>query len=396
MDDKITALIVTADESKADAVAAAFAELDGYEVRVEAAGFGDCIGTLRQSGADVAVVFLDEQPGSGVVILEEIKKTRETIFAFAVSNERSADVIVKAIRAGADELLSDMPTAEELLKAVVKVAERRKTSGGDQAIESRTVVLYAPHGGAGTTTLSVNLAVAIKRLTGSRVVLVDLDLQSAETPVFLNFAPAYTIVDVCQGIDGLDASFLKGSLHSHDSGIDILAPPTNIEDSEMVRPADVSRVLEMLATTHEYVICDTGSYLNEVCLAAIDAADSCYLLTDNLVPSVRATQRTLDALTRLNVDSTLFQLVLNRPAAKSEITAKDMGQALKAEIVATLPFDDNTAVTSTNQGVPLRDVNPKSPLVQAIDGIARKECGVEEESGKSRRLLGRFFSEARQ
>jgi DNA-binding NarL/FixJ family response regulator len=85
---------------------------------IETAKFADCVAKLKQSAADVAVVFLDEQPGAGCVILEEIKKTQDSIFAFAVSSERSAEIIVKAIRAGADELISSIPTEEELLKAL--------------------------------------------------------------------------------------------------------------------------------------------------------------------------------------------------------------------------------------------------------------------------------------
>ena len=115
MNEKITALVVTHDESKMSALREVFGSLPGFEVNVESAKFAECISKLKQSPADVAVVFLEEQPGSGCVILEDIKKIRENIFAFAISSERSAEVIVKAIRAGADELLSSLPNEEELL-----------------------------------------------------------------------------------------------------------------------------------------------------------------------------------------------------------------------------------------------------------------------------------------
>jgi len=133
------------------------------------------------------VVFLDEQPGAGCVISRRSKRTQESIFAFAVSSERSAEIIVKAIRAGADELLSAMPTSEELLKALVKVIEKRRTSLDQQKKSNRIITFYSPHGGVGVTTTAINFALELKRLTRDEVVLVDLDFQRGESPVFLNF-----------------------------------------------------------------------------------------------------------------------------------------------------------------------------------------------------------------
>ena len=82
MNEKITALVVTLDEAKTEEIRSVFASLPGFDVKIESAKFADCVAKLRQSAADVSVVFLDEQPGAGCVILEEIKKTQESICAF--------------------------------------------------------------------------------------------------------------------------------------------------------------------------------------------------------------------------------------------------------------------------------------------------------------------------
>lgn len=395
MNERITALVVTLDEEKTEGIRSVCSSLAGFDVKIESAKFADCVAKLKQSAADVAIVFLDEQPGAGCVILEEIKKTHESVFSFAISSERSAEIIVKAIRAGADELLSAMPTGEELLKAFVKVIERRKSQLDEQKKANRIVTFHSPHGGVGVTTAAMNFALELKRVTRDEVVLVDLDLQRGETPVFLNFQPAYNILDVCEGIAGLDPVLLKGSLHSHPSGLQVLAPPANVEDCEAIHPDHVEKILNLLREMYRWVVVDTGSYLNEVTLVSIERANRVYLLSDNMVPTVRACQRVLDTLVRLGIDTEAFQAVVSKPFARSEITAKDIAEALKCDVVASIPYDDSTAVAAANQGLPLREVNARSTVVEAIEELAKKEAGIEESARSSRGLFGRLFSEAR-
>ena len=395
MEEKITALVVTLDDENVEILRTEFANLAGFDVHVEQATFDTCAARAREVAADVAVIFLDEQRGNGCQILEQLKIAREHIFTFAVSGERSAEVIVKAIRAGADELLSTLPNSEELLKAVVRIIDRRKREerGGD--VPSKVITVHSPHGGVGVTTLAVNLAVGIRKASNQEVVLVDLDLQYGETPVFLDFKPLYTILDVCQGLSNLDHSFMKGALHQHKSGIHVLAPPFNLEDSEAVTASAFEQILDTLRSMFSYVIIDTSAHLSETTLVAIEQADSVYMMTDNMVSSVRAVQRTLDTLSRLGIETGGYQYILNKPVSRSEIKIKDVAEALKCEVAHSLPIDDATTVAAANQGVPLHKVNARSPLVDAIAAIAKNEVGTGVTQQQSKGLFGRLFSEQR-
>jgi pilus assembly protein CpaE len=390
VNEKITALVVTLDDQKTEALRSAFGGLAGFDVKVEAAKFNDCVQRVRQLAADVAIIFLEEQPGSGCVILEEMKKTRENVFAFAVSSERSAEIIVKAIRAGADELISQTPTQEELLKALVKIVERRRAAGGGGGT-GKIVSVYAPHAGVGTTTFAVNLAVQLQRTSGEPVVLIDLDLQRADAAVYLNFKPAYTILDVCQNIDKLDNTFMEGALYEHDSGLLVLAAPTNIEDSEAVTGGELEQVLAMLRTMYPYIVIDTSTHLNEISLIAMEQANATFIVTDNMVSSIRGVQRTFDTLDRLGIDTHNYQVVLNKPLARSDINEKDIKEALKRPVTYSLPYDEATAVVAANQGVPLGKVNSRSSLNEAIGVIAGVVGGAEGADRASKGLFGRLF-----
>jgi pilus assembly protein CpaE len=247
----------------------------------------------------------------------------------------------------------------------------------------------------GVTSTALNFALELKRLTREEVVLVDLDLQRGESPVFLNFQAAYNILDVCEGIAGLDPVLLKGSLHSHPTGLQVLAPPTNVEDCEAIQADHVEKILNLLREMFRWVVVDTSSHLNEIALVALERANRVYMVCDNMVPTVRACQRSLDTLVRLGIDTENFRVIMGRPYPRSEITAKDISEALKCEVVASIPYDETTAVAAANQGLPLREVNARSPLVEAIEELAKKEAGIEERARSSRGLFGKLFSEAR-
>jgi hypothetical protein len=166
---------------------------------------------------------------------------------------------------------------------------------------------------------------------------------------FLNFQPSYNI----RRLRGSRLiRYSERSLHSHPAGSG-LAPPTNVEDCEAVQPDHVEKILNLLRDMYRWVVVDTSSHLNEVTLVALERANRVYLLCDNMVPTVRACQRMLDTLSRLGIDTEQFRAVMSKPFPRSEITAKDVSEALKCEVVASIPYDDSTSVAAANQGLPL-------------------------------------------
>jgi pilus assembly protein CpaE len=258
------------------------------------------------------------------------------------------------------------------------------------------VAAYSSHGGAGVTTFITNLAISIKKMGEVRVCLMDLDLQNGDVPVFLNFKHPYSILDLTENAGSLDPTFLQGTLFHHSSGLDILAPPPMLEDGESISARDVSHIIDALKSHFDYILVDTSSALNDITFAVIEKADRCFLLTDNMVPSVRAMQRVANTLDRLGVGHGTLGLVLSRPVEKSDITSQDIRDVVKLDVTYTLPRDDATAIQAANRGVPAYEVNPKSPLVAAIEAIARSVTGVTSAStSKGSGLFGRFFSESR-
>ena len=60
------------------------------------------------------------------------------------------------------------------------------------------------------------------QLTGKRVALLDLDLQSSDIGVMLDLKLNNTISDIVQNIGYLDQDLMNDYMYKHSSGIDVL------------------------------------------------------------------------------------------------------------------------------------------------------------------------------
>lgn len=124
-----------------------------------------------------------------------------------------------------------------------------------------TVVGGTP--GAGSTEVAIALAVAVAE-RGERLVLVDADevVPSIAQRLSLPFDPNLrTAVDgVEYGMGSLDEALL----HLRDARFDVVGGLPNVSAWSQVRPSDVLDVIERLASSHDHVVANIGSRLEDV------------------------------------------------------------------------------------------------------------------------------------
>src|SRR5258708_36104737 len=87
---------------------------------------------------------------------------------------------------------------------MARIREEAKEKGKralSTAHQAHIVVVYSPQGGAGTTTIATNLAASWMH-EGTKVLLIDADLQFGDVGVFLKLKAADTIIDLIHsGVD---------------------------------------------------------------------------------------------------------------------------------------------------------------------------------------------------
>jgi len=146
------------------------------------------------------------------------------------------------------------------------------------------VVLAGGKGGVGTTTLAVNLAIALAH-DGRRVVLVDADLDSADAGTLCRLdEPSSTVADILSGRLSVHEALERGP-----AGIQILPGAWaggGLVDCSASAQQRLLAQLKCLGAYADFVILDVGSGANRVIGHFWQTADHVFLVTTPDVVSV--------------------------------------------------------------------------------------------------------------
>ena len=161
------------------------------------------------SQADVAIVDARADAGRAMAAVERLRAASASVAIFVVADDARPDVILQAMRAGANEFLTWPPVQAAFSEALGRAAARRQASTG--ARHATTLVFFGAKGGSGTTTLAVNCAVELARLSKRPTIIVDLNPGLGEVSLFLGMRSRFTLLDA---MDNLGENERVGDLSS--------------------------------------------------------------------------------------------------------------------------------------------------------------------------------------
>ena len=129
-------------------------------------------------------------------------------------------------------------------------------------------------GACGATTLASNLALQWKRMSGQRVLLVDLDPLTGNLSFILKVKSTYSFLDAMQRADELDAD-LWGTMVQPVNGVDVLlAPDLMLDSAQELR--DPTPILEYARHAYDVVILDTSGVYGEWNLNVARGPTNCF------------------------------------------------------------------------------------------------------------------------
>lgn len=370
---------------------------------------------LRSSGVSVGIVderhtssnppelaVVDIRCGSkkGVDAIERLRATWPAAAIFVIASTAEPDQILQSMRAGANEYLSwapqgtsGLPLEDTFLTALQRTVERNRSKVG--ARSSAVLSFFGAKGGAGTTTLAVNSAIDIARVSKRPTLIIDLHQFLGEVSLFLGVRPRFTLVDALDNLHRLDEAFLRELVVKHKSGLDILAGGDHIDRPG---PQDVplfEQLLQVLGRTYDYIIVDAGILTGPCSDVAVYAADTIYVVANPDVACIRNTHRLLDRMAQLGVGKDRLRVLLNRMSDHHQIGPKQIETTLGQSLHMVFPSDYGVVSSALNSGVPLTLSN-HSEMAAQFASFTRQivhpdKAGASDEPAKSRvSFLGIF------
>jgi pilus assembly protein CpaE len=339
---------------------------------------------------DVVLMDINMPDIDGIAATEQIRLKSPHIQIIILSVQGDQNYMRRAMLAGARDFLTKPPMGDELISAIrraadVARAERAKGSpgrGGSAAslmpvmsspgalADGKLVTIYSSKGGVGTTTLAVNLAMALHN-DDTRVVLVDGNLQFGDVAVFVNEQGKNTLVEIAPRVDELDAEIVQDIMIKHEaSGIHILPAPQRPEHAESVSAEQFAKILSLLRRLYAYIVIDTTPTLTDITLTAIDNSDAIVLVTTQEIPAIKSARLFLDLLQTMGVGREKIVFTMNKFDKRIAITPQRVSENLKEEIVAVIPLDERIVIPAVNRGVPFILDNKAQPVGRGIFALA--------------------------
>lgn len=355
------------------------------------------------AAADLVIVDARGEMSSAMIAVERMRATTPTVGIFVVADTNQPDAILQAMRAGANEFFAwaagdvqvSRSVEEAFHGALRRAAARREAAQAGAKRPSETLVFFGAKGGAGTTTVSVNCAVELARLTKRPTVIVDLKQCLGEVALFLGVRPRFTLLDAIENLHRLDRDFLKELVAKHKSGLDILAGSEQFDRPGAQDAGAVEELFRVLPRIYDFVVVDAGNLINACTVAALYTADHIFLVANPDVPSIRNAQRLVDRVRQLGAGSERVRVLLNRVSDQHLIAPKQIETALGYAIHHSFSSDYRTVSSALNSGVPLSLAN-HSEIAEQFDRFTRMLIGpaagapVEADAKRRGHFLGLF------
>jgi pilus assembly protein CpaE len=345
--------------------------------------------SLKSDKPDGLFVDLGHAPHVVLDLLESLPVRLPLTLVSGPHAESS--LILRAMHLGVKHFFPAAPSEVELNSVIVDLVKSVELVSSTS--EGCVVAVMGTKGGVGATVLACQLAASLQEV-GGRVALVDLNYPLGDVALHFDVDPTYTLADLARAEEELDATYLRTILKGHESGVQILAAPTLMEDAESIRSRHVERVLPILRSEFDWVIVDVSRSWNEASVQALTLADQVLLVSLFDVPTLNHARQHKKILEGLALNGSRTRMVGNRHSKGDAVTVSDFKRVLGSEPDVLIPNDYATTAESVNQGRPIGQVARGSAIHKAYRQLALDVCtwcGVDvPEVNSAQGIAGRF------
>ena len=374
---EVTVLLILEDDVNRRATRNALQGLPGVEIVGERNELRSGLLLARQRMPRVVILDLPDDYEEALTAAGQFKLDAPDTALFLLSSTLDPQLLLKAIRAGAQEVLKK-PLDRALLQEAVERVSRSGAARSASGTRARSIVtLFTIKGGVGSSTVAANLAVALKANMQVETVLADFDAQTGSSAHLLGLHPERSMSDLLRA-PRIDSATLRMNLMPHSSGISVLAQPDDLTNLEPITPALAGAVLDALSATHDMVVVDAPHTFDEVSLEILDRSTTILVIAELSIPAIRAARRAMELLDRLHFTNVpdRVRLVVNRSTGtRGLITLDQLAEAMQMQPYHTITNDYRRVFASVNAGRALCEHDPESPAAKDIIALAAKLTG---------------------
>ncbi|WP_284267131.1 AAA family ATPase [Bradyrhizobium iriomotense] len=248
------------------------------------------------------------------------------------------------------------------------------------------ISICGAQGGAGATSIAINLALQVAETTKAKVALLDLHLQGGEAAVMLGVQPGPGLRIALENPMRADTLFLERAAIDVNERVCLISADEELDAQLDITEAGVRHVLGLLRQRFNYIVVDVPVPFPPSIYPVINLSRHVMVLLEAEVTGLRNAHALRTAVTNIAGKDRVFTL-LNRADRAGGLPKATIVKALGAEPDMVIPDLGKGMTQAVNLGIPaLKHVSGLrrhlAPIVREITGVGA------ERKGRLRRLLG--------
>jgi len=360
-------------------------ENENIEVVGEADNGEEVLKLIPKIKPDIVLMDINMPVLNGLEATERITTDYPAVIVIIMSVQSESEYLKKAMFHGAKEYIIKPFDQDSLIETITTTYKKYKErqamykNSPEQTKDAKVVAFFSSKGGVGKSVLALNTSIIFSRISHKKVLLIDMDFQFGDISIMVNQYNQKTILDAVD--DGQIDSYesIKPYFYKHNDNLDILFAPENPEGAEYITKDTIEKIIKSVRNQYDIIVADTGINFSDSTLYMLDMAEKILLVSTMEISSLKNTKLGLKVMESLGYDRDKVKLVINRGGSSHGINKKEVEEAFKDGVFATIPEEEKAVAASINKGSPLCDSRKfrKLKIGKALEVLCKSLMGQE-------------------
>lgn len=228
-------------------------------------------------------------------------------------------------------------------------------------------------GGAGATTLAVNIASALSRRLATT--LIDANFQQPDAGHVVNVEPAHSLLTLIDRGSDVDEQLVQSCSRPANGAhlsFGLLLPPMDGVAAVNTNLSELAHTLSFIRTFSDCWVVDLPRHLDKHLVTMMDMCDVILLVFEATVSGVAACQRWLTIFTELGYEQERIICVLNRSSGKYADVERQLPTLFGTRTIMRIPNASAINWECSTAGTIAVMRHPNHPFARAVYELAER------------------------
>ncbi len=290
-----------------------------------------------------------------------------------------ADYLVKPVAAiQLADAFERLAAAEDQAPAVAQI---------DPARRGAVVGVVSARGGAGASTVAVNLAWALSVEAPGKCALVDLDLRFGTAAMMLDLEPGRGFKEALDNPGRIDSLFMERAMVRASDNLSLLAGEEDVAIEPAIADGALDVLFDLLSGAFDQVVVDLPRWRLAEHLARLDRL---LLVTEPTLAGLRDALRLKEAVDARTQSELPVEIILNKGGAakNGELAVADAIKAGLPKPAYVLPDETKAQAQAMALGKPMVHLAPRAKAARVFAAMARDLALGDDEAMGGKSLFG--------